>query len=212
MSEKTASDTSDPVSVIEKVKSASRAHHVEVERKLQLMRPQLGLAEYRELLELMLGFYEPAETRLSEALSGRTKEALSLHERRKTPALRLDLSTLESELGETHPLPPCARAPLPTLNGDAELLGLMYVMEGATLGGQFLSKHLAASLPEAAREALAFYRGYGAQTGARWKDFQAWVLSEVTTPEDQARYCDAATRSFAAFNDWFDRWSGAQKR
>jgi heme oxygenase len=50
-------------------------------------------------------------------------------------------------------------------------VGCLYVLEGATLGGQFISRHLATLGIGPANGGL-FFHGYGAKTGEMWKSFQ----------------------------------------
>jgi heme oxygenase len=57
------------------------------------------------------------------------------------------------------------------LETTAQLFGCLYVLEGATLGGQIITRHLHASLGLTPETGAAFFAGYGARTGSRWKEF-----------------------------------------
>lgn len=196
-----------PLDVLSAVKEATRPEHLRAERQLALMGRSLDEREYRSLLEAFLNFYSAAEAQLERALSTEVRTELEFSSRLKTPWLEADLKALGSR-GDaaspdfSHLLPPSA--------SEASALGVMYVMEGATLGGQVISRHLATTLPAGCQKALHFYRGYGEQTGARWKQFQSWVQSRVTTPEAQKHYCESAVRTFRAFNDALASWPAAR--
>lgn len=198
-------ESSAQIDVLMAVKEQTRAEHQRAERQLNLLRPELSENEYRSLLEGFLSFYDPAERALEAGLSRSAQAELDLSARLKGAKLREDLASL----GATR-FPPTAELPFSTRGfEDADYLGMMYVMEGATLGGQVISRHLASALPASSQNALHFYSGYGAQTGARWKDFQNWVRAHVRTPAQKARFCASAERTFRAFNDTLADWPGA---
>jgi heme oxygenase len=50
-------------------------------------------------------------------------------------------------------------------------MGALYVLEGATLGGSVIQKQLAQNINFPEKIALHYYRCYGAQLMANWKQF-----------------------------------------
>lgn len=62
----------------------------------------------------------------------------------------------------------------------AEALGLMYVLEGSTLGAQLIRRHVAAA--GADMRGLSFLDPYGAESGARWRAFLA-VLDDAAASD-----------------------------
>lgn len=114
---------------------------------------------------------------------------LELGRRQRTPLL---VSAL-AELGATLP----QRVPdQPALGSAAEALGLLYVTEGATLGGRTILRSLAAQ--GVSLRGLLFLDPYGAETGAMWKKFRA-ILNQ-SLGDDYIRVSDAirgAVRGFA---------------
>ena len=98
---------------------------------------------YRRLLARFYGFYTPAET----SLCGVTNLQSALTDwpkRRKIEWLVKDLSALGFTGQQVADLPLCSH--LPALPGTAEALGCLYVLEGSTLGGQIIGRHLRATL------------------------------------------------------------------
>ncbi len=87
---------------------------------------------------------------------------LDLPERGRTAMLAADLDALEiaspQEGGEALEL--CSRA---------EALGVLYVLEGSTLGGRMIRKAIGARGSDLT--GLSFLDPYGSRTGARWRDF-----------------------------------------
>ncbi len=67
--------------------------------------------------------------------------------------------------------------PAPT--GQAEALGMLYVLEGSTLGGRFITGALAAR--GVIDPGLAFLDPYRDQTGVRWRSFRrCWCAKSGT--------------------------------
>ncbi len=88
----------------------------------------------------------------------------------------------------------------------AVFLGRMYVMEGSTLGGQFIAKHVGARLGLLQGKGTAFFSGYGTQTASRWKEFKA-VLAAL--PESDLDTVIASARNmFALFGEAMRTESG----
>jgi heme oxygenase len=139
-----------------------------VEAAVDVLRPGLTRAEYRHLLERFWGFHAAVEPRLYGA---GVWEQLSLEgdERRKLPLLARDLQRLGLSADALARLPLCTD--LPGLRCVPAALGCAYVLEGATLGGAIIARHLARTLGLAPERGGAFFGGYGACTGPRWKAF-----------------------------------------
>ncbi len=64
--------------------------------------------------------------------------------------------------------------------------GALYVLEGSTLGGQIIVKHLQKAMPPSFVNA-AYFLGYKQRTGSMWKDFlqQLTALPQSTLQEQQ---------------------------
>ncbi|HCE5954978.1 TPA: biliverdin-producing heme oxygenase, partial [Pseudomonas aeruginosa] len=94
-------------------------------------------------------------------------------------------------------LPRCAD--LPNATRAAEVFGVAYVMEGATLGGAYLYKRLAPRLPGLP---LQWLRGYGQATGVRWQEFLEQLARQIDSPEAIGLAQDAAQATFLSFRRW----------
>ncbi|PHI18747.1 hypothetical protein CEQ90_16460 [Lewinellaceae bacterium SD302] len=81
-------------------------------------------------------------------------------------------------------------SPLPTRHlpfegaGQAELLGLLYVLRGSTLGGTMIARMLPASPELTNLETFNFYRACGNQPAGHWKVFQT-RLNEALSKEGE---------------------------
>ena len=115
--------------------------------------------------------------------------------RRKLPLLERDLRALGIAPSENHP-------PIPVIPDAAAALGALYVLEGATLGGRVIHRHVAGPLGLTPARGGAYYHGYGAATGTRWKELGAAIDRHVAAHGDEDRVVEGAVACFAALEAW----------
>jgi heme oxygenase len=190
------------------LKAATSTRHAALERLLPLLDANLSHATYRQYVQRLFGFYAPLESHLL-ALPWWDAVGLDYTLRRKTPRLHQDLQAL----GDTEPaiaaLPRCQR--LPALTNPAQLWGCLYVIEGATLGGQIIIKKLNAHLGLTAASGASFFDGYGAQTGAHWKAFCAAVPADGDeVPGGRDAMLRSADLTFDLLGEWLFPGFGTQ--
>lgn len=83
----------------------------------------------------------------------------------------------------------------PAPAGVADALGMLYVVEGATLGGNVILKRLRDN--GADRPEFAFLHPYGSQSGLMWKRFLSAAEAEIgTDPEARQMACRGAVAAF----------------
>ncbi len=151
--------------------------------------------EYIELLQKYYGFYAPIETQLLDFHT----PVFSLS-RAKHQLLEQDLSFLK--LGAFSAPAMCQK--LPSILDVPSALGICYVLEGATLGGQIISKHLKDSLGLTEKEGLKFFLGYGTQTIKMWNSFKTQAKDIVVSPQESHAMLQAAIKTFSSLSDWMD--------
>jgi heme oxygenase len=185
------------VPTLSRLRSETREQHDAIEKTLLLMDDDLTLETYRRQLEQFYGFYKPVEERLFKRC-GPLAAWLAVEQRRKTALLQADLSALG------HPavarLPLCTE--LPSLVSSAECFGCLYVLEGATLGGMIISRHVQLKLGVTPSAGAAFFGGYGDQTGAMWQQFRAAITAFSTDEDDQDVVVASARTTFLALQKW----------
>ncbi len=82
----------------------------------------------------------------------------------------------------------------------AQAMGGFYVMEGSTLGGIIINKHLQKTLGDAVFS--EYFNVYGTHTGGMWKEFLA-VLTNYSEKEGvREEIIVAASKTFAALEQW----------
>lgn len=77
-----------------------------------------------------------------------------------------------------------------------EALGLMYVLEGSTLGGRILYKHVHETLGLDHTSGASYFAGYGANTGIMWTTFTSMLSTLATEGRIEKRIIDAANEAF----------------
>jgi heme oxygenase len=126
----------------------------------------------------------------------------ALTERLKTATLHGDLLALGLNQREIAELPRCQA--LPVIDSAEACLGVLYVLEGATLGGQILRREIAARLNLDAANGAAFLEIYGDATGRRWREFISYLASFPLQAAERQTVVNAAQTTFACFESWLE--------
>ena len=174
------------------LRTGTAPEHEAVERTLDLLDPQLDRARLGAALALMHGFWVAAEQGLDEWAARLPGDAAAIDwpRRRRAALFATDLRTLGTDVRADAPR-------LPAVPGTDEALGRLYVLEGSTLGGTFIDRHLAA-LPTLADVRIAAFSPYGAETGAMWAAFRRFTRVHVAAGGDVHRIVTAARETFRA--------------
>lgn len=146
-------------------------------------------AGYRDLLGRLHGFHAVWEPAIGQALA----DDPFFDARRRLAALDADLHHLGLSPGAIAVLP---RPEAVAIAGPAAAMGALYVLEGSTLGGRMIGRHIAA-LHGIDGDGLAYYRAHGPRTGAMWSAFRA-ALDDLSG--DPVAEADALASAVAAFD------------
>lgn len=177
--------------IIDELRIATRVQHRALEADLAVLDPQITLEALRSTLIRFYGFIAAWEPLV------RTYLASWYSDREKLRWLRDDLAFLGLTDAQIAQLP--VAVPLPEWDGFAGILGSLYVMEGSTLGGQIVARHLAETLgPESP---LSYYRAYGDQTGLRWRETRE-LLESQNTPGRAPQIVRGAVATFEGIHRW----------
>lgn len=184
--------------ILKRLRRETSELHLELERQLALTDVHLSRDAYVGILARFYGYYQPLETQLS-TLASLSEIGFEFSERQKVPHLEMDLRVLGRAL-ELPSMPRCAA--LPPLDSIPRTLGCLYVVEGATLGGTVISRHLAANLGITPRTGGAFFAGYESETGAKWQAFQVIIRTATDKFGGADEIVASANRTFAAMGAW----------
>jgi heme oxygenase (biliverdin-IX-beta and delta-forming) len=181
------------------LKSATHENHTRVEQvpiSKQMLSDTLTLGEYSAYLSALYGFIAPSEKHIT---------GLITPARQKLPLLEHDLAVFGIDPGS-----------VPLWNGNLPLdtlpraFGYLYVIEGSTLGGRLLLRHVTQTLK--LTTGTAYLKGYGENTGAMWKEFCA-IMTEQIGQDDVDSLIRSACATFEALEHWlgkgaYDRKTG----
>jgi len=177
--------------------STAASHHALEQNtcSIALMSDAVTPDQYALYLNRLLPFVEGFEKHVFPGL----QEMISdLHERRKLHLLLSDLRLLgtveqvDSPFNKDffdHHYPY-------TANG----LGGMYVLEGSTLGGKIITKHLQQSLGEKAAGKTSYLNPYEEQAGSRWKNFLQLLEQAATETNNEAAIITGAINTFSVLD------------
>ena len=179
------------------LRDATRLAHARIEAALPVLDPELSRGSYTRVIQAFYGFYAPLEPCLALALPAEGA-ALALEQRAKVPLLVTDLIALGRTPSEVDVLPQCRR--LPGVASASHAIGVLYVFEGATLGGQIIRKHLRARLDIDPSSGAAFFSGYLDATRAMWMQFVDHVERSSSLVLDEAVV--AAVDTFETLTSW----------
>ena len=128
------------------LRTSTADEHRRVATTLDLLDPGLTRARLTGVLTRLHGFWAAAEAGLDvwAAREPGAAHTLGWHRRRRTALFAGDLAALGADPAAS-PTPPLQ----PVASTD-EALGRLYVLEGSTLGGTFIDRHLT-TLPSLAR-------------------------------------------------------------
>ncbi|MCJ2370944.1 biliverdin-producing heme oxygenase [Pseudomonas sp. RGM 3321] len=189
-----------PPKLLAALRAETSQLHVKLEKRMPFFSSALDHALYLRLLKAYYGFYAPLEAVLHD--SALMPAELIPQDRVKTAVLVEDLRALGLSDDDIRQLPRCEQ--LPTVDSPGSCLGVMYVLEGATLGGQVLRREINRRLGLDEQSGAGFLDVYGADTGPRWKAF----LNHLDAVPREVVFTDAAAfaaqSTFACFEQWLD--------
>lgn len=190
----TADVTEVSPNVLERLRDNTRCMHKRVEQHVDLDIRCSTKVAYADLLAQMYRLHGAVEAALSHL--DWTGTGIDLQRRRKTHLLRADLSYLEGrDVG-----PPAACAGGLELRTVTHGFGCLYVVEGSTLGGQQILRHVRRTLDLGPGNGASFFASYGSEVGSMWRAFGEAAKSHCTTELRIGEAVDAAIATFGIFN------------
>lgn len=125
--------------------------------------PKITIQEYAMYLSLMHDVVQDLEENIYPKLS----EVISdLDARKKSQLILEDLKKIGFDKKQTlSPFKDASPISVPFA------MGMMYVVEGSTLGGRFILKNIQESLGFTEENGASYFSGYGNKTGSFWKNY-----------------------------------------
>lgn len=182
------------------LRHATHEYHVRLNRHPMLaglMQPEYSLARYQNLLAAYFYIYQILEDKITRYLESQVCK-FDYAQRCKLPWLRQSIAFFgeDSLLDFT----PKKTLVVPDIENLGELIGVLYVIEGATLGGQHIFKSLAKQYSFFGDDGVRFFQGYGDQTSQNWYEF----LHFSDSISGCADLCSAAAHSAVQVFQFFE--------
>lgn len=158
--------------ISEQLKTETKILHDRVEAKFNSHKIFAGTFsddDYKTLLYSNYLLHLHFENAIFGLLSPNFSEKLQLPKRAKLKLIEADLKSMN--------LPVIIPEISISIDNEARAMGVLYVMEGSTLGGNVIAKQLA-KLPKFASVPFHYFGVYKDQTGSRWKEFKSVLDSE----------------------------------
>jgi len=176
------------------LKSSTEQDHREIEAIIDPMKNFSSMGDYKEHVWKTWTLYRSLEADLRPL--DWVSVNIDFESRRKTRLLEEDMHFLAISRVAVGTISASSLGPL-SLDFA---IGCLYVLEGATWGGQVISRHLSKMGIGPATGGL-FFNGYGAKTGEMWASFQK-NASEYCVTEDQVQMAvRGAKATFGKFRD-----------
>jgi len=194
-----------PSSILARLRHETRDAHKDLERVLDFTSATLTRDLYRRRLAQYYGFYAPLEAALRrrcgepDATVGDAPSLGATLDARlcKTPLLRQDLEHLQVGVDT---LPLCHD--LPSLRTHADMLGCLYVLEGATLGGRMIIRHLETALGITPTTGGRFFDGYADDTGRMWNAMREMLTTHAVDVDTENDIVANAIVTFTCLRQW----------
>lgn len=157
----------------------------------KLMSPEVNLTDYAFYLRCMGEVMKCYDTVVLPAVSGVITDA---EKREKAKDIETDLEYLYNSGAEKKDTKPFVG-----FTGNPSLayaLGYAYVIEGSTLGGRVILKHVGNVL-KLEEKGTKFFAGYGAETGKFWKGFLDAFTSSIMENKTQEEAIQGAIDGFS---------------
>ncbi|RYZ75380.1 MAG: biliverdin-producing heme oxygenase [Proteobacteria bacterium] len=185
--------------VLQRLRFETRSAHEQLEKNIDLLGRAWTMEFYRDLLEKFYGFYSIIEPPIFAHLQWE-QVGINVDERRKTYSLSQDLEFIGLGSQEIARLPHCKSAPIAGTFPQA--LGCAYVLEGSTLGGQVITRHLRRQLGVKPGYGATFFTSYGPDISSKWRDFTNVLNSCEFSEADEDMLVQYACNTFSTFDHW----------
>lgn len=178
-----------------RLRAATQALHARINRHALIMgltKPEFPRGHYIAILQAYYPLYQALEASIDDFLQ-QSAVAFNYEERRKLPWLAQDLEFFNvlPQAGLVVPVQP--------IGSLGQLVGILYALEGSTLGGQVIYRSLAKHLGLSTDAGARFFYAYGEATPARWSDYQAFADALSGNEPDCLQAEHAARETFNHF-------------
>ena len=181
-----------------RLRMVTQTDHDRLESLMESLDFAVTLENYKSLLLLLLGFHRPLDALLL-ALDW-SETGLNLKQRCKSHLLIADLTQLGVDSNAITRAQNCTR--LPSARTIPEAVGVLYVLEGSTLGGQLVSRRVKSELGISEASGGSFFFAYGGRTGEMWRGFIEVLERHGRDPAASHLVESSALQTFQLLSAW----------
>jgi heme oxygenase len=187
--------------LLHRLKEETKVCHEALERGLNLSHPDFDVVALQRLLTRFYGFYAAWEPQVTAVIEHKLPEFYT--PRKKLGLLAADLSALGCDTQAQTRLP--IALGLPNYSSFSSALGSLYVMEGSTLGGKFIARHIETTLPLQREKGYSYFLSYGDQVGSMWKETKAVLEAHSNPGQHDNEIVHSAIATFEYLRFWLAR-------
>lgn len=183
---------------LERLRAKTSVAHTNLEQlpvSVSIVNPNVTNEEYVHYLNLMHDVVKQAEEEIFPALTAFVPD---INDRNKTSLLENDLKTLGFSKTQLHK--PFENTASMT---PAFAMGVLYVVEGSSLGGRVILKNIHTALGHTEEKGATYFAGYGNQTGSKWKSFFNALTAYEAQTNNQEEIIAGAEYAFTTIGRHF---------
>lgn len=184
---------------LQKLRSETEALHKSLEQNAisaRLVSDHVTLTDYSNYLEKLYGFIAAFEHEFAASLSNHFP---FIPITAKANLLAQDLTAMNIHVDQLVIMPSSQMHQL--YSSVYEQLGGWYVLEGSSLGGMVLKKHLESKLGPVS---TAYFNVYGERTGTTWKAFLQQLNTIAAQSNAEAQVISGAVKTFRSLKEWME--------
>lgn len=175
------------------IKVQTKTHHQNVEKVLVAEFKALkNLEEYATLLKRLYQFYYPLENELQKLI--KKSDIPDIKKRQHHFRLLQDINVIDNSFDK---IPTKKNIEIKNLS---YAFGVLYVIEGSTLGGQIITKMLVKQL-QTNQNVTSYFYSYGNETQDMWSSYKKSVLA-LENKIDSQEMINGAKDTFDSLREW----------
>ncbi|MCF0057215.1 biliverdin-producing heme oxygenase [Dyadobacter sp. CY356] len=162
-----------------------------------ILDPAVTLNDYQRYIAKMYGVIKACENDIFPVISSVLTD---IDKRFKSQMILEDLLKTGFSHNQINSLPVFRF----NVSSIAEAFGVMYVLEGSTLGGKVLYKHINRVLELDEQTGVSYFNGYGQQTGLLWKHFIITLANYAVDENCEQEIIFSAVATFKVIGHWLN--------
>jgi heme oxygenase len=182
---------------LDELRSKTHESHQKLERlpvSASITNPNISVLQYARYLQLMHAVIAETESYIFPKVAAIVPD---IESRAKLRLIENDLVAIGADIKKFSAVFDVQE------RSTAFALGMMYTVEGSTLGGRFILKNIESVLGFDQNNGAQFFFGYGNRTGLFWKNFLGCLDSAASEIENPAEIIAGAQYAFDAIYEHF---------